>query len=64
MNLRSHKSIMQLFGVYLEDPFSLYFLMELCREDSQTYTEKLPQEGTEIIKITFQKRPFGLRCDP
>ncbi|CAD7936919.1 unnamed protein product [Amoebophrya sp. A25] len=58
-----HRSILRFFGVYLEDPFSLYFLSELCKMDSQTYTEELAKKCVQQEDITFFSRPFGINCD-
>mmetsp|Transcript_23723 Transcript_23723/g.59934 ORF Transcript_23723/g.59934 Transcript_23723/m.59934 type:complete len:736 (-) Transcript_23723:369-2576(-) len=58
-----HRSILRFFGVYLEDPFSLYFLSELCKMDSQQYTEELPRKFVYAEEVTFFQRPFGINCD-
>ncbi|CAD7942537.1 unnamed protein product [Amoebophrya sp. A120] len=58
-----HSNIVRFFGVYLEDPFSLYFLSELCKMDSQEYTEQLPKRWTRLQPITFFSRPLGINCD-
>ena len=41
----------------------MYFLSELCKMDSQTYTEELPRKCVTQEDITFFSRPFGINCD-